>query len=343
MVKVGILGVGFMGKMHFNAYSAIRGAKVVALGDIDEKKLSGDWSSIGGNIEGADSQVDLSGIHTHAKAAPDLLRDPDVDVVDICLPTFLHAKFAKAALKAGKHVISEKPMGLSIAQCTEMMDAAKKAKRQLFIAHCIRFWPEYAVLKKMIDTKRYGKVLSANFWRKSLTPGWSWDGWLMDAKRSGGALLDLHIHDTDYVNYVFGKPKSVQSTGVVGAVSKGGVDHIVTQHIYPKGPQVTTEGGWAMAPGFGFVMGFCVVTEKATIEYDCKAGVPLTVHTNGGKTLTPKVPAGDGYSAELKHFVQCIAKGKASDVVTAADARDAVAVCLAEGKSVKSGKAVMVQ
>ena len=102
MVKVGILGVGFMGKMHFTAYNAIRGAKVVALGDIDERKLSGDWSSIGGNIDGAEEKVDLSGIHTHAKAAPDLMKDPDVDVVDITLPTFLHAKFATAALKAGK-------------------------------------------------------------------------------------------------------------------------------------------------------------------------------------------------------------------------------------------------
>jgi predicted dehydrogenase len=234
-------------------------------------------------------------------------------------------------------------MGLSIAQCTRMMDAAKKARRKLFIAHCIRFWPEYAVLKKIIDSKRYGKVLSANFWRKSLTPTWSWDGWLMDGKRSGGAVLDLHIHDTDYVNYVFGIPKSVRSTGVVGAVSKGGVDHIITQYEYPRGPQVTAEGGWAMAPGFGFVMGFCVVTEKATIEYDCKAGVPLTVHTNKGKTLTPKVPAGDGYSAELKHFVGCIAKGKKSDVVTTKDARNAVAVCLAETKSVKTGKAIPVR
>ena len=343
MVKVGILGVGFMGKMHFNTYSAYSKSKVVALADLDPKKLAGDWSSIGGNIEDArEAQVNLSGLHLHAKPA-DLFADPDVDVVDITLPTFVHAKYAVAALKAGKHVICEKPMGITLKQCDQMIAAAKAARRQLFIAHCIRFWPEHATLKKIIDSKKYGKVLSATFWRKSLTPTWSWDNWLMDPKRSGSAAVDLHIHDTDYVNYVFGVPKAVRSTGVVGAVSKGGVDHLVTQYIYPKGPQVTAEGGWAMPPGFGFTHGFCVVLEKATIEHDIKGQIPFTVHTAKGKTLTPKMPKDDGYVAELKHFVQCIGKGEKSKVVTAADARNALAVALAETRSVKTGKVVAVR
>ncbi|MFW6107143.1 MAG: Gfo/Idh/MocA family protein [bacterium] len=343
MVKVGILGVGFMGKMHFNVYSAYSRSRVVALADLDPQKLAGDWSSIGGNIEDARAaQVDLSGLHLH-ETPEQLFADPDVDVVDITLPTFLHAKYAVAALEAGKHVVCEKPMALRLAECDKMMAAARKARRQLFIAHCVRFWPEYVVLKRLIDGGQHGEVLSATFWRKSLTPTWSWDNWLMDRERSGGAVLDLHIHDTDFIHYVFGLPRKVRASGVVGAVSKGGVDHIVADYVYPDGRQVTAEGSWAMAPGFGFTCGFCVVMEKATVEFDAKTGTPLTVHPLSGESTTPKVPSDDGYVAELRHFVRCISKGEDSDVVTPRDARNAVAVCLAEERAVKSGRNVTVR
>ena len=343
MVKVGILGIGFMGTAHFKAYTAYRKAKVVALSDLNPKRLAGDWSDIAGNIEGSQAAgADLSKIRLHAKPA-DLFADPDVDAVDITLPTFLHAKYTLAALKAGKHVICEKPMACTLADCDKMTAAAKKARRTLMIAHCIRFWPEYQKLKEIIDAKTYGKVLSATFWRKSLTPTWSWDNWLLDEKRSGSAVLDLHIHDTDYVNFVFGVPKAVRSTGVVGAVSRAGVDHVVTQYIYDKGPQVTAEGGWAMAPGFGFTAGFCVVCEKATIELDIKGAIPLTVHTLDGKTLKPKVGKGDGYINELRYFVDCVDAGKTPTVVTPQDAKMAVGVCLAEARSAKTGKVVKVR
>jgi predicted dehydrogenase len=343
MVKVGVLGIGFMGQMHFNAYRGYKKARVVALSDLDPKKLAGDWSSISGNIEDERAAaVDMTGLHLHADPA-DLFADPAVDVVDITLPTFLHAKYAVAALKAGKHVVCEKPMAVTLAQCDRMIAAAKAARRQLLIAHCIRFWPEHLTLKKIIDSKEYGKVLSARFWRISATPTWSWDNWLMDEKRSGGAVTDLHIHDSDYVNYVFGLPKAVRSVGVVGAVSKSAVDSVATQYIYNKGPEVTAQANWIAAPGFGFTHGFCVCLEKATVEHDAKSGVPLTVHTADGKSLKPRVPKNDGYVAELRHFVDCVQAGKASSVVTAQDARDALTVTLAETKAVKTGKAVAIR
>ncbi len=342
MVKVGVLGIGFMGKMHFNTHRANKAAKVVALSDLDPAKLAGDWSKIAGNIADARAAtVDLSGLRLYAPPS-ELFKDPDVDVVDITLPTYVHAKYAVAALEAGKHVICEKPMAISLAECDRMLAAAKAAGRQLFIAHCIRFWPEYKVLKQLIASGRYGKVLSASFWRKSSTPRWSWDNWLLDAPRSGSALVDLHIHDTDYVTYVFGVPAAVCSSGAIGVVSNTGVDAVVTHYVYPKGPHVTAEGNWALAPGFGFTHGFCVVLEKATVEMDLKGGKPLTIHPLKGKSVTPKLPKDDGYVAELKHFVTCIAKGKRSDVVTAEDARSALAVCLAEGKSARSGRPVRV-
>ena len=343
MVKVGILGIGFMGTAHFRAHCANRKARVVALSDLNPKRLSGDWSDIAGNIEGSQAAgADLSKVHLHADPAG-LFNDPDVDVVDITLPTFLHAKYVIAALEAGKHVICEKPMACTLRECDRMIAAARKAKRQLMIAHCIRFWPEYMKLKEIIDSKTYGKVLSAMLWRRSSTPTWSWDNWLLDEKRSGGAVVDLHIHDTDFVNYVFGVPKAVCSSGLVGGVSKTAVDAVVTHYILARGPAVSAEGNWALAPGFGFNAGFLVVLERASIELGIKSGAPLTVHTLEGKTLTPKVAKGDGYINELKHFVDCVASGKPSEVVTPQDARTALAVCLAEAKSVKTGRAVKIR
>ncbi|MFW6163449.1 MAG: Gfo/Idh/MocA family protein [Planctomycetota bacterium] len=343
MVKVGILGVGFMGTAHFRAYTGYRKAKVVALCDLNPKRLKGDWSDIAGNIEGAGaSGADIRKLHLHADPA-DLFADPDVEVVDITLPTFLHAEYAVAALEAGKHVVCEKPMAVSLRECDKMIAAADRADRRLFIAHCIRFWPEFVALKEIIDGGTYGKVLAASFWRKSSTPAWSWDNWLMDEARSGGAVVDLHIHDTDYINSVFGVPKSVRSVGVVGAVSNSAVDSLVTEYLYDNGPQISAEGTWALAPTFGFTHGFCVTLEGATVEHDAKSETRLTVHTADGKTRTPRVGQRDGYEAELRHFVDCVAAGKDSEVVTAQAARDALKVTLAEARAVKTGRTVPIR
>jgi predicted dehydrogenase len=342
MVKVGILGLGFMGKMHFNVHRGNRKAKVVALADVDPKKLAGDWSAIAGNIaDKRAAQVDLSGLRLHADPG-DLFRDPDVDVVDITLPTFLHAKYAVAALRAGKNVICEKPMALTLGECDEMLAAANVAGRVLVVAHCIRFWPEWAALKQIVDSRKYGRVLSATFWRRSATPLWSWDGWLLDEARSGGAIVDLHIHDVDYINYLLGVPKAVCSRGVVGGVSKLAIDSVTTQYVYDGGPQVTAEGSWALMPGFGFDHGFLVALEEATVEYDAKAGLPLTVHPRRGKSRQPKVAKSDGYVAELRYFVDCIGAGKQPTVVTAQDGRNALAVTLAEARSVRTGERVNI-
>jgi predicted dehydrogenase len=340
MVRVGVLGVGFMGKMHFNVHRGNRKAKLIALSDLDPAKLAGDWSKIAGNIADARAaQVDLSGLKLYGDPA-EMFGDPEIDLVDITLPTFLHAKYAIAALEAGKHVVCEKPMALTLADCDAMIAAAEKAKRVLVIAHCIRFWPEWMVLKQIVDGRKYGKVQSATFWRRSATPLWSWDGWLLDEKRSGGALVDLHIHDIDYVNYVFGVPKAVSARGVVGGVSKSAIDSVATQYFYDGGAQVTAEGSWTMAAGFGFDHGFLVSLEGATVEYDLKSGKPLTVHTKKGKSLQPKLPKNDGYVAELRYFVDCIGTGKKPSTVTAQDGRNALAVALAEGKSVRTGEKV---
>ena len=314
---------------------------MVAIADVNKDKLKGDWASIAGNIDDPSTKsVDLTGIKTYAKAE-DLIKDPEVDLVDITLPTYLHADYAIKALKAGKHVLCEKPIALTMAQAERMVAAAKKAKGLFMVAHCIRFWPEYEVTKKMIDKKTYGPVYSATFRRVSPTPVWGWRNWLQKHKLSGGALIDLHIHDIDFVNHLFGRPQSVTAVGM--SKTSGGVDHIVADYTFlRKNLQVTAEGGWAFPPTFPFSMAFTIVCEKATIEYSSAASPSLTVYTATGRTLTPKVAAGDGYSREINYFLDCIRKGEKPTRVTLEDARDALKVAWAEMKAVRTGRRATV-
>jgi len=285
--------------------------------------------------------VDLTGIATYARAA-DLLGDPDVNLVDICLPTYLHAKATVEALKSGKHVMCEKPMALNSRECAQVKRAAKSARGKVMFGHCIRFWPEYAVAKKILDSKRYGAPLSVTFRRVSPTPTWSWKNWLMDAKRSGSAALDLHIHDTDYILWLFGMPQKVVSQGT-GNVSTG-IDHIVTHYYYArKNLQVTAEGGWMMPSGVPFEMGFTMVCEEGTLEFRSGSGKGLQVFVPGGRILSPKVPVGDGYSRELDYLLTCIERKRPVATVTPTSSALSVRVVEREMESARKRTAVSIR
>ncbi len=337
-VKVGVLGIGFMGNCHYSIYGRPKGAVVAAIADVDPKKRSGDWSGIAGNIGGAGAKTDLSGVTVYSKAE-EMIADPDIDVIDITLPTYLHAKHAIMALKAGKHVICEKPMAIDSREAAKMVAAAKKASGELFIAHCIRFWPQYAEARKIVRSRKYGPVISATFRRFSLNPNWSWRNWLQDPKKSGLSALDLHIHDSDFVLYCFGRPRSVTSHSA--GLRKGRVDHIVTSYNYGPNQLVVADGAWEYPPGFGFEMSFIIAMETATLV--CGPDMSLKLHPLRGKSREIKVPPGDGYQRELAHFVECIAKGRKSDVVSPESALASVRLVECEVKSALTGKTVPVK
>ncbi len=341
MIGVGIVGVGFMGKMHFGVHQKSGKSSVVALCDIDEAKLRGDWSAIGGNINDPSARnVDLSGITAYTDLDK-MLADPAVELVDITLPTYLHADAVLKALKAGKHVLCEKPIALTKEDATAMVNAAKSAKGRFMVAHCIRWWPEYALVREMIQKNTYGRVYSAIFRRVSATPTWGWKNWLQDHSKSGGALIDLHIHDIDYVNYLFGRPEAVTSSGVTK--TSGGVDHIVTTYHYDvDNLMVAAEGNWVCHPGTPFEMMFQITCEDATIQYTCAREKTLAVYPKQGGVEYPTFTPGDGYTNEIHYFLDCIATGATPTVVTPTEAREALMVALAEIQSVQTGKTVAV-
>jgi len=338
MTRVGIVGLGFMGKMHFRCYRALEDVRVVAICDTDKTKFE-DGGGTAGNIEGAEAPLDFTGIDLFDDFDK-VLADADLDALSVTLPTYMHSEFTVKALSAGVHVLCEKPMALDVEDCREMIAAAEESGRLLQIGHCIRFWPEYAKAKEIIDSGTYGEVRAATFQRLSLTPTWSWNGWLMDSQKSGSAAVDLHIHDSDYVQYVFGMPEAVFSRAASGP-SKG-YDHIVTQYVYGDGRVVTAEGGWAMAPSFGFEMSFNVVLEGATIVYDCTRDPALKVCPADGEAFTPEVAPGDGYSNEIEHFVKAVRGERVPEIITPAQSVDSLRLVLAEKQSARSGQVVFL-
>jgi predicted dehydrogenase len=269
-----------------------------------------------------------------------MLAGEELDAVSITLPTYLHPDISVKALSAGLNVMCEKPMALTAEACAPMVEAAKRSGKILQIGHCVRFWPEYAKTKELIDSGEYGRVVAAMFQRLGAAPTWSIDNWFLDEERSGGMALDLHIHDTDYVQYLFGMPKAVCSFGA--KAPGGGLAHIVTQYVYDDDKVVTAEGGWAMTPSFGFEMSFNVALEKATIVYDLTRDPMFRVCPAEGQAFTPEVEKGDGWFLQIAHFAKAVSGKKVKPITTLAESMNSVKIVDAEKESVRTGQKVSI-
>jgi predicted dehydrogenase len=202
-------------------------------------------------------------------------------------------------------------------------------------AMCMRFWPGWALLKDVVREEPYGKVLAARFTRLSETPAWGGATYSKGVD-SGGALFDLHIHDTDFVQFLFGPPASVYSTGIVRAGTS--IDHVVTQYHFVNGPAVHAEGSWLLTKGFN--MSFTVNCERATLDYDSSRGSEALRLTEQGKESRVLPLSGDGYVGEIAYLLDCIQRGRRPDVVTAEDGCRALETCEAEEQSVMTGQVV---
>ena len=316
MINIGLIGIGGMGRMHFNCYDEIPGAQLRAICDGDAAKLSGDWSGISLNLDDAKSgQVDLSGLKTTANIE-DITSDPAIDLVDICLPTPLHAPTAIAAMRAGKHVFCEKPMALDEAECAQMEAVARETGKQLMIGHCLRYWPEYVVAHRIIESGEWGRVQSASFHRSSAIPG----GWMLDGAQSGGAVLDMHIHDVDAALWWFGEPDSIECDGLIQQGLPLSVD---ATWRYNDGPLLSLHGSWDPHGG-PFRMAFRVVMERASLLYDSATESFQLLREGQAQEL--EAPSELAYRNELSDFVRLLNEGGAPVRVTPQSSRLAVAV-----------------
>jgi predicted dehydrogenase len=348
MLQVGLAGVGFMGWIHYLAYQKAKGVKLAAICTRDAKKLAGDWRSIKGNFGPPGEQVDTSGMTQYSDIA-DLLRDPSIDLVDLCLPPNLHAMAAIAALKAGKHVFVEKPMALTAADCDRMVKTAEKAGKQILVGHVLPLLPEYAFAYKVAKSGKYGNVLGGHFKRVISDPLWLKE--FFDPDKVGGPLVDLHVHDAHFIRLLFGMPTAVTSQGRMrGDV----VEYCVSQFQFAdKSLVVSAASGVVNQQGRSFTHGFEMHFEKATLYFDLAvlAGgrlqiAPLTLLDSKGNAEQVKLPEGDpmlaAFEAEIKEVALSIKSGQPSAVLSGDLARDAIVLCHKQTLAVKSGKTVKV-
>ena len=334
MQNIILVGFGFMGGMHAQVYRQLPAARLVAVVD--------------NNKAGASRAMAKLGIKAPIFADLDTaLRSVSCDVVDICLPTDLHTKFALQAIKAGKHIFCEKPLALLPADAQKIATAARAAGVAGQVGQCIRFWPEYMALRDFVRRGQAGPLRSLTLQRRSMIPAHSVGDWLLDPKRSGGAALDLHIHDTDFLVSLLGRPRSVRSHATR---DNHGPSHIFTTYDYP-GVAVSAEGGWNYPPKWGFQMAFQAVFENGAVEYDSGASPSLTVTLGRGakKPLPFKQPAigrsasgtGNisslgGYFNELQYFIGCLEKGRLPAEATLPQATESLRVVVAELASARA-------
>ncbi len=335
-VRVAVVGLGFMGVTHLRAHLDNPAAKVAAVCDAVRLPVNGVLKGVAGNIKKSDD-INLGSDVAVCKQLDEVLALPDIDLVDLCTPTPLHMEQAIAVLRAGKHVLCEKPMARTSAQARKIIAAEKASRRFLMPAMCMRFWPGWAWLKEVVAKKQFGKVLGARFRRVTAMPKWSKQGTY--GADLGGALYDLHIHDTDFVQFLFGRPASVYSAGVIGAT--GSIDHVSTQYNYPKGPAVYAEGNWLLAAGFE--MSYTIYCERATIDFDLSRGANALRISEQDKEPRIVPCEGDGYIHEIRYAIDCVQKGKRPTIVTSADGMTALEICEAEERSVRTGKIVTLR
>lgn len=308
-VRVGIVGLGFMGRVHARAYAACPGCEVVAVADPAVEAAFANAEG-GGNLEaggGPLAQI-LPGATRHERLES-LLTAGGLDLVSVCTPTDTHVGVAAACLRAGAHVLVEKPVALEAESIERLAGIAAERGRLCAPAMCMRYWPAWAWVREAIRDERYGPVRHARFERLGSPPAWSAD-FYADEARSGGAMFDLHVHDADFVVHAFGRPK--------GVTARGDRSHISTAYDFGSaGPVVTAEGGWL--PGLGFRMRYTIAFDRAVADFELGREPELVVWTPGG-CETPKVESGDGYTGEIRAVVEAVRTGSADGLPTLAEA-----------------------
>lgn len=297
MLKVGLVGVGGISGAHIPVWEEMENAELVALCDIRPERME--------KYSNKRCYTDFD----------EMLANEELDILDICLPTYLHADFAVKAMEKGINVITEKPISLKEEDVERVYGAAEKNNVKFMVAHVLRFWPEYELLKEIYDSKRYGKLLSGTMIRLGGYPKWSWDGWMMDEKRSGMVPFDLHIHDLDFMVYAFGLPKvSYQYRSKLP-----NQDYISL--VYDFGDfSINSEASWYSA-SYPFTAEFrfqfedaVVASEKGKMMIYLKDDEKIDLSQEAeGDTGNINLPKSNAYANEIIYFADCVENNKPVD------------------------------
>lgn len=337
-IRVGVIGLGFMGRAHMGSYLRMPGAEIVAVADADPDRRAG-RSNIVANIAVPLPPLDVSKYQVYADGR-DLIDKADVDLVDICLPTCMHAEFAIRASNAGKHAVVEKPMALNSTLAKEMIATARKNNTKIVVGQCLRFWPEYVYLRETVKNNSLGKLIKAEFFRRAARPTTSWDGWMTDAPRSGGATWDLHVHDVDIVNHIFGAPERLYARAIKTAAT-GGYDLVTSTYSYPNGLEITIDAAWYMTENFPFRASYLAYFEGGILHFDSFAQPSFLFYKNGAAAPEAIKLSGDAYYNELEFAVNQLLQGKDPEaVVDPESACRSLELVEAEWRSTETGQII---
>lgn len=301
MLKVGLIGVGGISGAHIPVWESMEEVELTALCDIRQERM-----------EPYPKQH-------HYSDLDEMLKNEELDILDICLPTYLHADYAVRAMEKGIHVLCEKPVSLKPEDVERVYSTAHRMHVNFMVAHVLRFWPEYMLLKELYDTQKYGKLLSGYMSRVSQTPPWTWDNWMKDESRSGLVPFDLHIHDLDFMVYAFGKPEKVNSN----RIKRPEQDCINAVYEYPEF-YIETESAW-YAGAYPFAARYRFQFERAVVSFEndkCmiyEDNGQITDLTEGatGDTGAINLPKSDAYGNEIRYFTDCVLEKKFPEVVKA--------------------------
>lgn len=319
-----------MGRTHIAAFNRAAHCQVVAVADRNRVRLTGDGEGEGNFDTGVGERLFDPGEISTCEDAMELIDHPDVELVSVTTPTPTHRELALAVVRSGRHLLVEKPVDLDPAVILEISEAARESGVLAMPAHCMRFWPAWAWMKNQIDLQTFGPVLRATFTRTGAAPGWN-PSFYLDDQKSGGAIVDLHIHDADFVVHCFGTPTAVRSTGSRRLVK--------TKYEFDGGPEVTAIGGWLEPPDAPFTMRAEIECEKGTIRFDLAKNPEVEVALpDGSVEYFPEASLeGTGYDGEIRVLLEAIRRGDTSPPVRLEDAALTASVLQAEIESVDRG------
>jgi predicted dehydrogenase len=341
-INVGLIGLGAMGVKHFGIYKMLPNVNVCAIADMDLARLKGDVSQV--RLNGrriAEDSLDLTGIEVFSSVDEMLNNMPNLDMIDICLPTALHPQLIKEGIKKNLAVFCEKPLCLNFSDADNLLGEIKNSKIPFNLGLCVRMNPPYLHAYEFIKSGKAGKIHSAIFRRFSPRL----KGWFASEEKTGGALLDLHIHDVDYINFLFGCPEAVTVSGIRNTLScDSGIDQVSAVFHYPNGPMVVAEGGWAAALDVPFDRNFLIIGEKATLQLNHE-GYKIYPTEGGVEDVdlsSYNLP--DGWHMELKYFTDCLRDGVNPYKYQTLDSiGDTYKILTAEKSAILQGKTIVIK
>ncbi|WP_416840420.1 Gfo/Idh/MocA family protein [Haloferax sp. DFSO52] len=323
MPRIGLVGTGFMAGTHAERYDEIDDAEITAVASLDD-------------VEEFIDEYDLDA--TAYTDGMELIADADIDAVDICTPTPTHRRFVEAAAEEGLDVFCEKPLANSLADARAIGDAVDEAGITCMVGHVLRYFPEYEQMKRQVDNDVIGAPGVARARRISPFPEWSWEQWYADADRSGGVLLDLAIHDLDYLQWVLGAVKQVFAR----RTSWDQREHAHVTLRFQSGAVGYVDAGWVLPEGAGLSSELELAGKAGLIEYDSNDTASFDIQSDTDRSVPVGTVEKDGYRRELEEFVECITTG-ATPSVTVQDGIEAVQLSLAAIESAETGMPVSLE